>query len=47
MSGDFFLLLDYREEEALPKSASHVRVALFKGKSMMFKNGIASAIVNS
>ena len=42
----FFLLLDYRQEEAFPKSAYHIRVALFKGISMMFKNGIASAIVN-
>ena len=42
-----FLLLDWRGEEALSKSARHIRVALFKGISMMFKNGIDIAIVNS
>ena len=36
--------MDYRGEEALTKIAKHIRIALFKGISMiyMFKNGIDS-----
>ena len=41
----FFITGLSKGKEAFPKSAYHIRVALFKGRSMMFKNGIASAIV--
>ena len=37
----------WREMQMTTRQARHIRVPLFKGRSMMFKNGIASAIVNS
>ena len=38
--------MDYREEKHF-QNQRNIRVALFKGISMMFKNGIASVSVNS